>query len=81
MLPFQPPEQRWTKVETNILIIVDEAFRTRILIDDVNSAVRLIAFGMNAFVPVVKRMCAWFRIDYACPRVLAGRLIKMAVND
>ena len=37
--------------------------------------------GVDALIPVVKRARAIFAIERASPRILARRLIEMAVND
>ncbi len=63
---FQPREEGWTKVETDVGVVVDKLFRT-IRIKNSNGCIRLIAFGMYALVPIVKWLRAQFRINYSCP--------------
>jgi hypothetical protein len=36
---------------------------------------------MDTLVPVVKRYSGWLDLDDAGPRILAGWLIEMAVDD
>ena len=43
-------------------------------------AVWTVAFGVNAFVPIVIRRGAHLALDFTCPGIFARRLIKMAVN-
>jgi len=47
---------------------------------DERGRVRGVAFGMNAFVPIVVRRGAYFALDSTCPGIFAWRLIKMAMN-
>jgi|SRR6185503_2481690 len=74
MVRLQPRQKRWTEVETNVSVVIDSVFA------DERGRVCGVAFGMNAFVPIVVRRGAYFALDSTCPGIFAWRLIKMAMN-
>src|SRR5512132_2710554 len=80
VVSFQQREEGWTKVKTDVGVVVDELFPTS-RIKDSNGCIGLVAFGMNALVPIVKRLRARFRINYSRPGIFPRRLVEMSVND
>ena len=76
---LQPGKECRTKIKTYMRVVIDD-----LLCAPYNNPGRTIGFvalGINAFVPIVKRLRTWFRIDNSRPRILTRRLIKVSVND
>jgi hypothetical protein len=75
---LQPGKQRWSKIKTYMLVVIYDLLCTAD--DNPELAIRLVTLRVDAFVPIVKRQRAGFRIDYSCPGVLAWWLIEVAVD-
>src|SRR5262245_11748017 len=78
MILLEPAQQGRTEVETEVRIVVD---CPRLSVIESHRAVGSVTFGVNAFVPIVKRSCSWLCFNYPRPGIFAGRLIEVAVND
>src|SRR5579875_560504 len=81
MRPLKPAHQRWPEVEAYRPIVVDDAVNRAPVVEDPREGVGSIAFGINAFIPVMKGAGAILGIERSSPRILARRLIKMTMND
>src|SRR5688500_15858204 len=68
MMAFEPGEQRWSKVEADVGVVVD------------GSSVGAITLRVNALVPIVERRGARLALDFTRPGILTRWLIKMTVN-
>src|ERR687898_2698661 len=64
-MALEPRQQRWTKVEAYVRIVVN---------------VRSVALCVNAFIPVVVRRGSWLGVDRTSPGILARWLIKVSMN-
>ena len=80
MMLLNPTQQRGAKIETDVRVIIDGS-RPVTVLSDRNSAVRLITFRMNAFVPIVERRGARLLINGTGPWIFPGGLVKVAVDD
>src|ERR1051325_9532867 len=81
MISLEPRKQGWSKIKTDLRIVVYYSRVAGFRINYPDRAVRLVTFGVDALVPIMKRQRARFSIHLAGPGVLAWRLIKMAVDD
>src|SRR5882757_1655185 len=79
-LRFQPREQRWTKVEADLGIVVDDLEYPPLIIDDSRRAIRGVALGGDTLVPIVKGIRRGLRFDGLQPRILSRRLIKVSMD-
>ena len=79
MMLLQPGKKRWSKIKTDLRVVIYDLLFTGD--NDPRLAIRLVTLGVDAFVPIVKRQRARFRIDYSGPGILAWRLIEVSVND
>src|SRR5262245_37511176 len=61
MMLFQPGQKRWSKVETNMRVVVDANFANRC------SRICRVTFGVNALVPIMIRCGTELAYDFACP--------------
>src|SRR5665213_2037119 len=81
MQTFHPAKQGRPHVETETSVIGDDVLNDALKIHDAGIVVGAVALTVNALVPVVVGRRGGFRVDRLGPRVLPGRLIKMAVDD
>src|SRR6266571_3602442 len=80
MMIFEPGQQCRTKIETDVLVVVDESF-VWLSTADADKRICSITFEMNALVPIVKRRGARLFFNHSRPRIFARRLIEVTVND
>src|SRR5437763_1398968 len=80
MVLFDPTQQRRAKIEINMRVVVDRARLASGRIRNNRRAIGLIAFGVNAFVPIVEGSRARLFFDDSCPGLLARRSIEVCVN-
>src|SRR4030095_14977302 len=78
---FQPAQQRGTKVETDVRVIVDRRMIAVGRVFEEDGRIRLITFSMNALVPIMKRRRAGLSLYDPGPGIFTRRLVKVAVND
>jgi hypothetical protein len=78
---FEPREQRRAEVEAEVRVVVDDALDAAVGVDDAGVAVRAVALGVDALVPVVEGTRARLALDEARPGVLARRLVEVTVYD
>jgi hypothetical protein len=81
MGPLQPRQQGRPEVKAQVEIGVDDALRAPVLVHDPRPAIGPIAFGVDAFVPVVKRTGVVLAVDCAGPGIFARWLVEMSVYD
>src|SRR5687767_5501081 len=81
MLQFEPGKQRRTEIKTDVRVVVHDQLQVGLLVNNTNSAIRQVTFGVNALVPVVKRLRTWLRIDASRPGIFSWRLVEMPVNN
>src|SRR5262249_5306577 len=62
-------------------IVVDDPFDVAMTVHDPRMAVGTVAFGVDAFVPVMMGRGAFLPIDRAGPRIFPRRLVEMPMND
>ena len=77
---FEPTQQRGTKVETKVRVVVDGALFAVRRINYTSEGVGPIALGMNPLVPIMERGGARVGFDNSGPRIFTWRLIEVAVN-
>src|SRR5262245_44430397 len=77
---FKPGEQGRTEVETDLRIIVDETDDLVFAIENPRHGIRSIALRGHPLIPVMIRICRILQLDVFEPRILARRLVEMAVN-
>ena len=77
---LEPGDERRPDVEVDGRVVVDDAEDAVARIEDSRRRVRRVALGGDALVPVVIRVRRVLRLDRFQPRILARRLIEVAVN-
>ena len=77
---FHPGEERGAKVEADLGIVVDDLCDPAAVIYNPRCAIRGIALGGNALIPIVKRVGRRLRLNALQPRILPGRLVKMGMD-
>src|ERR1043166_2988844 len=81
VLPRDPREKRRPEVEASRGVRVDDPLDPSGAVADPGMGIRAIALAVDPLVPVMMRRGARLPVDAAGPRILAGRLIEMAVDD
>ena len=76
----EPVEERRPEVEARPLVGVDEVAQAPVRIQDAGRRVGGVALGGDARVPVPGRSGGHLGLDHAEPRMLARRLVEMAVQ-
>jgi len=77
---LQPREQGRSEVEGNVVVVVDDVRDAPGPVLDARCAVRRVALGGDALVPVVEGVRRVLNLDVLDPRVLARRLVEVAVQ-
>ena len=77
---LEPTQQRGAEVKADARVVVDDARDLIFHIEHASRAVGRVALSANALVPVVIRSGRVLRFHRLQPGILAGRLIKVAVN-
>ena len=77
---LEPTQQRGAKVEAHARVVVHDARDLVLGIDHACGAVRRIALGADALIPVVVGSSRVLSLDRLQPGILAWRLVKVAVN-
>ena len=77
---FHPRQKRRPHVEAHPRVVLPDRDYFAVLSENPGRGVRRIAFGRDAFVPVVPRRGGILRFDSIEPWVFPGRLIEMPVN-
>jgi hypothetical protein len=80
VVTFQPREQRRAHVEGQVPVVVDDRGDEAALVHHARPAVRPVALGRDALVPVVPRRRGRLRADFLRPGVLARRLVEVPVH-
>ena len=62
-------------------VVVYDSPLAGLFVDERHLRVWPVALGVNAFIPIMKRRRIRLFVYYAGPWILAGRLIKVPVND
>src|SRR6185369_7209227 len=78
---FQPTEEGWAKVETNMPVVVNHCRRSIYRPCEDDRSVRPITLSVNALVPIMKRRSARLFFHDSRPGIFAGWLVEMAVDD
>jgi hypothetical protein len=77
---LEPAEQGRPKIEAHPRVVVHDADDLVLVVDNARGAVRRVAFRGNAFVPIVIGRSAFLLFHGFQPRILARRLVKVAVD-
>src|SRR5256712_5346766 len=80
-MALEPRQQRRTRVERDLLEVVDDVQDAVLLVHAPRRGVRRVALGGHPLVPVVERRRPILHLDGLEPGVLAGRLVEVAVDD
>jgi hypothetical protein len=78
---FEPREQGRAEVEAQARVVVEYALDAPVRIEDAREGVRAVALEVDALVPIMEGARARLLLDLARPRVLARRLVEVAVDD
>src|SRR5882672_11158696 len=81
MIVFEPAQERRPKIEANAFVIVDRLRRAGSGIGNYRERIWLIAFCVNALVPIVKGSGAWLFLHDSGPWIFAWRLIEVAMDN
>jgi len=79
VVPFDPARQGRAEVERQARIVVDDGLDAPLGVVDSRERVGAVALGVDARVPVVQRRRRRLALDRVGARVLARRLLEMAV--
>jgi hypothetical protein len=77
---FQPGEQGRAKVETHVLIVVEQFFNKSLLVVQASASIGSIAFPCDALIPIVIRLGRSLVFNEFQPGILTRRLIEVAVD-
>ena len=80
LLLLEPGQQRRAEVEAHRGVVVDDRDDAVLAVEDPRVGVGRVALGGDALVPVVVRVRGGLPLDRLQPRVLAGRLVEVAVD-
>jgi hypothetical protein len=79
-LALEPRQQRRAEVEGDVLVVVDEVGQAALPVHHAGLGVGAVALAGDARVPVVVAAGGGLALDLARPRVLARRLVEVAVD-
>jgi hypothetical protein len=77
---FQPRQKCGAKVETDMLVIVDNIFQASLVIQYPGMGVGLVAFLRDPFIPVMERMGGLLNFNLFQPGILTRWLVKVAMD-
>src|SRR5574337_676243 len=80
-LTFEPAEERRPDIEAHTGIVIDQTDDSAVVIQKPGPSVRGIALRSNPLVPVVSGCGGRLLLNLFRPRILARRLIEMAVDN
>ena len=78
---LEPRHERWSDVERQPLVVVDDGDDAVVVVDDAGEPVGPVGLGCDPLVPVVERAGRRLPRHLLGPGVLAGRLIEVAMDD
>jgi hypothetical protein len=78
---FEPIEQGWAEIETDARVIVDDPLNASPIVGYAGERIGPVTLSVYSLVPVMKGARAPFAVEGAGPRILARRLIEVAVDD
>ena len=80
LLLRQPCKQRRAEIETDVRVIICNFNDVSVAVQNPRHAVRRVAFGSDALIPVVERISGVLHLNEFEPGVLSRRLVKVAVD-
>jgi hypothetical protein len=80
LIAFQPVEQGRAEVGRDALVVARDAGYPSVAVKQPGGAVGRVALARNPLIPVVERMGRILLLDLLQPRVLAMRLVEVAVD-